>query len=153
MAPATASQPTDQLVWQGKILPIVTDVFTSINNLGVAIQNDDATSISKAGDQFSGELIRFQRVLPVPQADIKTAQAFAKGLKDLGGGSKTLAIALQAASRTGLQQAEKQLEAGLQEFQQAIDQVRSRSGPLAEPTVAPMANASPTATPVIRGLP
>jgi hypothetical protein len=147
-------QSTDVLIWQGRILPIVTDAFASISNLGAAIQKSDAAGVSKAGDEFAGELIRFQLVKPIPQAVQQVSRVFMKSLKDMSAGSKSLADGLRGTiSPADAQRAANQLLSGLHEFQQAVDQIRRNSGPIGEPTVAPLAHSGPTPTPIIRGLP
>src|SRR6185312_13660662 len=62
---ADTKQSTSVLVWQGKILPIITDVYASVSDLSVAVQNNDFDSIAKTGDQFAGERQRFELIKPV----------------------------------------------------------------------------------------
>jgi len=151
-AAATHVQSAAVLIWQGRVLPIVTDTIASINELGNAIQKDDVTGVSTAANEFAGELIRFRQVSPVPTGVRPAAQLFIKSLADLSNGSNTLVEGLRANSRTELEHASSQIDNGASEFQNAIDQVRRNSGPAGEPTVVPH-YAGPTPTPIVRGLP
>jgi hypothetical protein len=147
-----APQPTEVLVWQGKVLPIVTDVFASISGLSTALQNRDIDGVAKIGDQFAGEEIRFQAVSPVPHQVKQTAQSFNKALRDMSDGTKALVVGLRSSNNTNAQRAANQVVVGLREFQQAVDQVRRNAGPIGEPTVVPQANAGPAPTPIIKGI-
>jgi hypothetical protein len=147
-----AAQSTDVLIWQGKVLPIVTDVFASISSLGTALQNRDVDGVAKVGDQFAGEEIRFQAVSPVPKESKQTALNFNKALRDMSDGTKALVVGLRASNNADAQRAATKLVNGLREFQQAVDQVRRNSGPIGEPTVVPQANAGPAPTPIIKGI-
>src|ERR1035437_9407403 len=138
-AAANPPQSTEVLIWQGRILPIVTDAFGSINGLGNAVRANDAGSVAKASDEFAGELLRFRRVAPTPRQVHGASILFEKGLNDLAGGARTLAGATQEL-------------AGAREFQQAIDKVRRNAGTSAEPAVT-LTPAGPVPTPIIRGLP
>ena len=66
-----------------------------------------------------------------------TSKLFIKSLTDLSNGTSTLLLGLRTSSRTEVQHASTQLENGATEFQNAIDQVRRKSGPAGEPTVVP----------------
>jgi hypothetical protein len=150
---SATSQPTAVLVWQGKVLPIVTDVFATVGSLDSALQNRDLAGVSKAGDDFAGELVRFTRIKPTPPQVGHTSRTFATALKDIATGTRALARSLRSSTNSNAQRASNQITAGLREFQSAIDQIRKSSGPSGEPTVVPPANAGPTPTPIIRGLP
>jgi hypothetical protein len=146
------NQTTAVLVWQGRVLPIVTDTIASLQNLSNAIQKNDLSGVSRIADEFAGELVRFKHISPTP-ADVKqTSTLFIKGLSDLSVGTKTLALGLRTSSRTVVLRAASQVDSGALEFQNAIDQIRRKSGPAGEPTVVPQ-YAGPTPTPIIRGLP
>jgi hypothetical protein len=148
---ASALQSTDVLVWQGKILPIVTDVYASLRDLDLVIQNADVTGISTVAAQFVGERIRFMQIVPVPTPDRTTARLFAKGLGDMAGATSALAVGIRSGSRSASLQAIKQIDTGQSEFDKAIAQIRHSSGPSGEPTPVAPANAGPTATPIIKG--
>jgi hypothetical protein len=150
---ASAQQSADVLIWQGKILPIVTDIFTSINDLGTALMKNDVGSVTKVGAQFAGERIRFQQISPVPDKVKKLAALFEKSLKDMSDGSSGIAAGLRSGSKADAQRSANQFISGLDEFQHGIDQVRRSSGPAGEPTIALPVQAGPTPTPIIRGLP
>ncbi len=149
---ASYNQSTAVLVWQGRILPIVTDTIASLNNLGNSIQRNDVTGVSKTADEFSGELVRFQQTTPIPAEVKATAKLFVKSLTDLSVGTNTLVLGLRTSSRTEVQRASSQIDNGAVEFQNAIDQIRRKSGPAGEPTVTTR-SAGPSPTPIIRGLP
>jgi hypothetical protein len=149
---AGAQQATDVLIWQGKVLPIVTDVFASISALSTALQNRDISGVAKVGDQFAGEQIRFEAVSPVPNQVKQTALNFNRALRDLSDGTKALVVGLRSSNNADAQRAATKVVNGLKEFQQAVDQVRRNSGPIGEPTVVPQANAGPAPTPIIKGI-
>ncbi|MDB5059791.1 MAG: hypothetical protein JWO59_3263 [Chloroflexi bacterium] len=146
-------QTTSVLVWQGKLLPIVTDVFGSINEFNTALQAHNVRGISKVGDKFAGELQRFQMISPTPPQAKKISLTFTTALRDMADGTKALVAGLQNNSSANAQRAGDRVLKGLREFQTAVNQVRRSSGPPGEPTVVPPANAGPVATPIIRGLP
>lgn len=150
--PAGFNQPAAVLIWQGRILPIITDTIASIGDLGSAVQRNDLSGISKTSAEFAGELIRFRHVAPTPTDMQRTSKLFIKGLTDLSEGAKALALGLRTSSRTEVQSAATKVDNGTLEFQNAIDQIRRKSGPAGEPTVVPHF-AGPTPTPIIRGLP
>ena len=151
-AAAARTQPVAVLIWQGRVLPIVTDTYASINELGNAIQKDDVMGVSTVAKEFAGELIRFRQVSPVPTSVRPASQLFIKSLADLSNGSATLLEGLGSNSRTELEHASSQIDSGANEFQNAVDKVRRNSGPAGEPTVAAH-YAGPTPTPIVRGLP
>jgi hypothetical protein len=152
-ARAATTQSTAVLVWQGKILPIVTDVYASVSDLSVAVQNNDFDSIAKTGDQFGGEQQRFERVKPTPKAVGSAAKVLDQGLKDLTSGTKALVVSLRDSDSTGSRRAASKVENGLKLFNQAVGQIRRLNGPLTEPTVIPNTNGGPVPTPIIKGLP
>jgi hypothetical protein len=151
-ASTSHAQSTAVLVWQGRILPIITDTIASLNELGTAFQRSDLTGVSTTADQFAGELVRFRRVSPTPPDVKPTSQLFIKSLTDLSAGTNTLVLGLRQSNRTEVQQASSQIDRGALEFQSAIDQIRRKSGPAGEPTVVP-AHVGPSPTPIIRGMP
>jgi hypothetical protein len=151
-ASASHAQSTAVLIWQGSILPIVTDTIASLNNLGNSIQRSDLTGVTSTASEFAGELIRFRRVSPTPPDMKSTSRLFIKSLTDLSSGTNTLVQGLRASNRTEVQHASSQIESGATEFQTAIDQIRRKSGPPGEPTEAP-AHAEASPTPIIRGMP
>jgi hypothetical protein len=148
-----AKQSTAVLVWQGKILPIITDVYASVSDLSVAVQNNDFDSIAKTGDQFGGERQRFELIKPTPKTVGSAAKVLDQGLKDLSSGTKALVVSLRDSDSTGSRRAASQVENGLKLFNQALGQIRRLNGPLTEPTVIPNSNGGPAPTPVIKGLP
>jgi hypothetical protein len=150
---AAATQSTAVLVWQGKILPIITDVYASVSDLSVAVQNNDYDSIAKTGDQFGGEQQRFERVKPTPKTVGGAAKVLDQSLKDLSSGTKALVVSLRDSDSTGSRRAASQVENGLKLFNQAVGQIRRLNGPLTEPTVIPKTNGGPVPTPIIKGLP
>jgi len=152
-AHAVAAQSTAVLVWQGKILPIITDVYGSVSDLSVAVQNNDFDAIAKTGDQFGGEQQRFELVKPTPKTVGSAAKVMDQGLKDLTRGTKALVVSLRDSDPTGSRRAASQVENGLKLFNQAVGQIRRLNGPLAEPTVIPNTNGGPVPTPIIKGLP
>ena len=151
-AAANPPQSTEVLIWQGRILPIVTDAFGSINGLGNAVRANDAGSVAKASDEFAGELLRFRRVAPTPRQVHGASILFEKGLNDLAGGARTLAGGLRGKNTSQSRSGATQVLAGTREFQQAIDQVHRNAGTSAEPAVT-LTPAGPVPTPIIRGLP
>ena len=152
-AAAHPQQADAVLLWQGKILPIITDVYATFGNLSTALQNRDLDGIAKTGDQFAGEQQRFEQVKPVPHATSHTARVMDQGLRDLTNGTKALVVGLRATDNTAAQRGAVQVENGLKLFQQAVDQIRRINGPIGEPTVMPGPGAGPQPTPIIRGLP
>ncbi len=152
-ARTATTQTTAVLVWQGKILPIITDVYSSVSDLSVAVQNNDFDSIAKTGDQFGGEQQRFEQIKPTPKTVGGAAKVLDQGLKDLTSGTKALVVSLRDSDSTGSRRAAAQVENGLKLFNQAVGQIRRLNGPLAEPTVIPNTNGGPVPTPIIKGLP
>ena len=148
-----AQQSTTVLVWQGKILPIVTDVYASLSDLSVALQNRDFDGIAKAGDQFAGEKQRFELIKPTPHAVSGASKIMDQSLRDLTNGTKSLVVGLRDSDSAASQRAANQVENGLKLFDQAVGQIRRLNGPLAEPTSIPNADAGPAPTPIIKGLP
>ncbi|MGH2343593.1 MAG: hypothetical protein ACRDG4_00085 [Chloroflexota bacterium] len=149
----SAKQSTTVLVWQGKILPIITDVYASVSDLSVAVQNNDFDSIAKTGDQFAGERQRFELIKPVPHPVGNAAKVLDKGLKDLSSGTKSLVVGLRDSDSAGSRRAADQVENGLKLFNQGVGQIRRLNGPLAEPTIIRNPNAGPVPTPIVKGLP
>jgi len=141
------------LIWQGKLLPIVTDVYASLSSLGTAINNRDATGVATVGDQFAGEQQRFESIQSVPSTARGVAKIMDKGLRNLNNGSKALVVGLRAGDSAAEQRAAQQVVQGLRQFQQAVSQIRRMSGPAGEPTPLPSAGGTPMPTPVIKGLP
>ncbi|HXT37379.1 MAG TPA: hypothetical protein VN837_17530 [Chloroflexota bacterium] len=150
---AGARQTTAVLVWQGKILPIVTDVYASLSDLSVALQNRDYNGIATTGDQFAGERQRFDLIKPTPHSMSNAAKVLDQGLRELTNGTKSLVVGLRDSDSAGSQRAANQVENGLKLFNQAVGQIRRMNGPVAEPTVIPNPNAGPVPTPIIKGLP
>jgi hypothetical protein len=150
---STTPQTTAVLVWQGKVLPIVTDVFASINSFNSNLQAHNVHGIAKAGNEFAGELQRFQSISPVPPQAKKISLTFTTALRNMADGTKALVAGVQNNSSSNAQHAADKVIKGLHEFQTAVDQVRRSSGPPGEPTAVPPANAGPAPTPIIRGLP
>jgi hypothetical protein len=148
-----AKQSTAVLVWQGKILPIVTDVYASVSDLSVAVQNNDFDTIAKTGDQFAGERQRFDLVKPIPHPVGNAAKVLDRGLKDLSSGTKALVVGLRDSDSAGSRRAADQVENGLKLFNQGVGQIRRLNGPLGEPTIIRDPNAGPVPTPVVKGLP
>lgn len=149
-----ATEPVELLVYQGRILPIVTDVYTSINDLGTAINDRNVENIAKIGDQFAGEQLRFIAVRPVPRQLKGAAGTMEKGLRNLSTGTTSLVQALRASDTAASQRAANQLVVGLKQFQLAVSQVRSLAGPKGQtPQAGHAVGGTPVPTPIIRGLP
>jgi hypothetical protein len=155
-APSSArqSQPTDVLLYQGKILPIVTDVYSSLNDLSTAVNDRSVDGIAKVGDQFAGEQQRFEAIKPIPKAIRHAASVLDLGLHNMNSGTKALVVGLRASDNASVQRAANQLQQGINQFQQAVNQVRSMAGPVGEPSALPgSGKGTPVPTPVIKGLP
>jgi len=150
---SSTRQPTAVLVWQGKILPIVTDVYASLSDLSIALQNRDYTGIAGTGDQFAGERQRFDLIKPTPHTMSYVAKILDQSLRELTNGTKSLVVGLRDSDSAGSQRAANQVESGLKMFNQAVGQIRRMNGPVAEPTIIPNPNAGPAPTPIIKGLP
>lgn len=139
------------LIYEGKILPVITDVYNSVNDLGTAISDRSVDGIAKIGDQFAAEQGRFENVKPVPTQLHSAAVALDKGLQDLNNGTQALAVGLRASDTAATQRAATQLTQGLKQFLKAVGQVRSFAGP--QNSARPAASGTPQPTPVIKGLP
>lgn len=150
---SAAQLSTDVLVWQGKILPIITDIYGSLSDLSVALQNRDDNGIATVGDQFTGEKQRFELIKPTPHLVSGAAKVMDQSLRDLTNGTNALVVALRDSDSAASQRAANQVENGLKLFDQAVGQIRRLNGPLTEPTAIPSANAGPQPTPIIKGLP
>ena len=149
----SAQQTTAVLVWQGKILPIVTDVYNSLSNLSIALQNRDYAGIATTGDQFAGERQRFDLIKPTPHSVSNAAKVLDQSLRELTNGTKSLVVGLRDSDSAGSQRAANQVQNGLKLFNQAVGQIRRMNGPIAEPTIIPNPKAGPLPTPIIKGLP
>ena len=151
-AAATGRVPsTALLIYEGKILPVITDVYNSVNDLGTAINDRSVDGITRIADQFAAEQGRFENVKPVPAQLRSAATTLDKGIQNLDGGTQALAAGLKAADNAGTQRAATQLTQGLKQFLQAVGQVRSFAGP--QDSVRPSAPGTPQPTAVIKGLP
>lgn len=142
----------EELVYQGKILPIVTDVYNTLNNLGTGLNDGSTSEIAQAGDQFANEQQRFEAVKPVPRALRGVASTMDKGLHQLTSGTRALVTGLQASDNNAEQQAAKVLAQGIKQFQTAVSQVRQLAGPTNQGKPSSN-NAGPVPTPIIKGLP
>jgi hypothetical protein len=111
-----AGQSTAQLVYEGRILPIVTDVYNSLNDLGTALNNQDLPGLTAVASQFSGEQVRLEAVRPVPQALQPAATQLDRGIRGLSQGSHKLVSAIRAGDNAASQQAGTILTSGLKEF-------------------------------------
>lgn len=153
-APRAAGQSTGELLYQGKLLPIITDVYTSINDLSSALNNQSVTGVATAAAQFSGEDARLKAVHPIP-APLKSAEVqINNGLLNLSGGATKLVNGLKQSNNTVVQQAATQLQQGLTQFQAGVGIVRRLAGPVSLPTPNGQSNgAGPQPTPIIKGLP
>lgn len=152
-ASAPRQEPAAVLIWQGKLLPIVTDVYSSISALGTALSNRDVDGIARVGDQFAAEQQRFEVIAPVPGTVRPVAQVMHSGLRNLANGTKALVIGLRASDNAESQRAANQIVQGDKEFQQAVNQIRRASGPVGTSPLGPSAASTPVPTPIIRGLP
>jgi hypothetical protein len=152
-AAGAPGQPTDVLIWQGKLLPIVTDVYTSLGDLGTALTNRDVDGVARVGDEFSNEQQRFETISPVPSRVRKIARIMDQGLRNLANGTKALVVGLRASDNAGSQRAANQIAQGDKQFQQAVDQIRRASGPVTPINPNPSASGTPVPTPIIKGLP
>lgn len=138
-----------ELVYQGKILPIVTDVYNSLSSLGTGLNDGSTSEIATAGDQFAEEQQRFEAVKPVPRALRPAAATMDKGLRQLASGTRALVTALQASDNNAEQQAARVLAQGIKQFQAAVSQVRQLAGPTSQ--AKPSSNtAGPVPTPIIK---
>jgi hypothetical protein len=146
-------QPAEVLIWQGKLLPIVTDVYTSLGDLGTALTNRDVEGVAKVGDQFSGEEQRFEVIAPIPSKVRGIAKVMDQALRNLANGTKALVVGLRASDNAGSQRAANQIVQGDKQFQQAVDQIRRAAGPLSPRSPRPTSSGTPVPTPIIRGLP
>jgi hypothetical protein len=145
------AEAAEVLVWQGKLLPVVTDIYASIGDLGTALNNRDVGSMAKVGDQFANEQLRFEAITPTPKAVRTPANILDQALRNMSNGTRALVIGERASDNAGLQRAAKQIVQGFRQFQQAVDVIRRMSGPVTVP--ASQGNSSAIPTPVIRGLP
>jgi hypothetical protein len=159
---AAKGETAAELLYQGKILPIVTDVYNSISSLGTGLtdlsnnglSNTVVTEIAGVADQFAGEQQRFEAVKPVPKPLHGAAATLDQGLRNLTSGTRALVIGLRAANNGSVQHAGTTLQQGLKQFQLAVSQVRKLSGSLTPPSSSNGSNKStPVPTPVIKGLP
>src|SRR6185312_1350866 len=110
---ADTKQSTSVLVWQGKILPIVTDVYASLSDLSVALQNRDYNGIATTGDQFAGERQSFNMIKPTPHSMSNAAKVLDQGLRELTNGTKSLVVGLRDSDSAGSQRAANQVENGM----------------------------------------
>lgn len=145
------AEAAEVLVWQGKLLPIVTDVYASIGELGTALNNHDVDSMAKIGDQFANEQTRFEAIVPTPSAVRSAAHILDQALRNMSNGTRSLVIGERASDNAGLQRAAQQIVQGFRQFQQAVDVIRRMAGPVNVPS--PQANSPAIPTPVIKGLP
>jgi hypothetical protein len=145
------AEAAEVLVWQGKLLPVVTDIYASIGDLGTALNNRDVGSIAKVGDQFANEQLRFEAITPTPKAVRTPAKILDQALRNMSNGTRALVIGERASDNAALQRAAKQIVQGFRQFQQAVDVIRRMAGPVTVP--ASQANTAAIPTPVIRGLP
>jgi hypothetical protein len=152
-AAGVPGEPAEVLIWQGKLLPIVTDVYTSLGDLGTALTNRDVDGVAKVGDQFTGEEQRFEIISPTPSKVRSIAKIMDLGLRNLANGTKALVVGLRASDNAGSQRAANQIVQGDKQFQQAVDQIRRAAGPLVPRTTGPSPAGTPVPTPIIRGLP
>ena len=148
---AQHAESPEVLVWQGKLLPIVTDVYASIGELGNALNNRDVDTMAKIGDEFANEQMRFEAIVPTPKAVRNASRILDQALRNMSNGTRSLVIGERASDNAGLQRAAKQIVQGFREFQQAVDVLRRMAGPVNVPSTQNNSPAIPT--PVIRGLP
>lgn len=148
------AQPTAQLVYQGKILPIVTDVYNSIDSLSTALNNRSVPQVAVVAGEFSYEKVRLEAVRPVPGSLKNAALQLDQGISNLSTGTTQLVTGLKASDSKAVQAAATVLDNGLKEFQSGVSIVRRLAGPLTVPTPSPKTgSAGPQPTPIIRGLP
>jgi uncharacterized phage infection (PIP) family protein YhgE len=141
-------------VYEGRILPIVTDVYNSLNDLGTALNNQNLPGLTTVATQFSSEQTRLEGVHPVPAPLKAAATQLDRGIGGLSQGSHRLIAAIQAGNTAASQQAGTLLTTGLKAFETGVSLVHQLSGPAGTPTpTTPAASASPAPTPIIRGLP
>ena len=151
---AAKGETAEELVYQGKILPIVTDVYNSINALGTAINDRSVSEVSQAAEQFGVEQQQFEAVKPVPGPLRSAAATLDQGLRNLANGTKALVAGLQASDNSSVQQAATVLQRGLQLFQSAVSQVRKLAGPATPSSSSSSSHTNgPVPTPIIKGLP
>lgn len=149
----TKAETTAELLYQGKILPIVTDVYDSLNNLGSGLSNGSTDQIAQAGDQFADEQQRFEAVKPVPKELRGAASTMNNGLRQLTSGTRALVLAVQASDKNAEQKAATVLEQGIKQFQSAVSQVRQLAGSSTPARSSSGGSAGPVPTPIIKGLP